>query len=819
MNTIKIALKKILGILLITGASLQAQYQIKGYVKDKNDNSPLAGVVISMPSLNKAQMTNENGYFELSNISDGNYIVEFRLLGYQTLSKRIQIIGSDVNLDITLSPSAREIDEVVITTAADVVQQKENPLPIKTLDFNQLNEQPSNNIIEAIGKKDNVWTLSTGQDIAKPIIRGLGYNRTLVMVNGLRQEGQQWGDEHGVEIDQYSIEKAEIIKGPGSIMFGSDALAGVVNFIPYKVHEDGFHGKYLGLYQQNNQMIANSLLLSYKKKDYSFYIQGAQKDASNYQNARDGKVFNTGFNERNISALFQVNKQWGYSQFFASAFHQKLNMPEGDRDSSGIFLKFVKVNDTTISDAPVTNSDLNGYKFFIPYQQIQHYRFQNYSVFSLKNSDKIITNIGYQYNIRDEYGPDKLLEKSKDENEENHGNLSMHLHTIPYQFKYIKSLDSTQLLSFGVTGMYQVHINKGEELLIPDYNLLDAGGYVFYQKNFEKWTLAGGIRYDVRNINANTMYTDTTGKYEPDKNLSASNGIKKFSGFSNMYHNISASIGGTYKGWNKWLFKWNIARGFRAPSISELSANGAHEGTVRYEYGNINLKPEISHQVDIGLSYNGEHFLMEISPFANYIQNYIYYRKLSSQLGGDSLITQDGESLWAFTYGQYNALIYGGEVNIDIHPHPLDFLHIESNFSYLQGSMLNQSDSTKYLPFFPPSRWTNGIRTEWNNLKGMVKRFFVNAEAMYVFPQDKFFKAYNTETYTPDYTIINVSAGARFKYYKNKTLTLIAGVNNLLDAAYMDHLSRLKYVRPNPLTGKGIYNMGRNIFVRLIVDF
>ncbi|MEW6774354.1 MAG: TonB-dependent receptor [Bacteroidota bacterium] len=799
-----------------------AQFSIKGKITD-NKNTPLPGTVVYIPLLNKATTTNSDGEFILNNIQNGTYILEVKLLGYQSFTKKVIINNADLNINISLETSAREIDEVVVTTAVDAIQQKENPLPIKTLHFNQLNEQASNSIIEAIGKKDNVWALTTGQGIAKPIIRGLGYNRSLVLVNGLRQEGQQWGDEHGIEIDQYSIEKAEIIKSPGSIMFGSDALAGVVNFIPYKVQEDGWHGKYLGLYQQNNQMFSNSLLLSYKKNDVSFYIQGAQKDASNYQNARDGKVFNTGFNERNVSALFQINKSWGYSQLYASMFNQKLNMPEGDRDSSGRFLKFIKVNDSTIGDAPATDEDLKSYEFFIPYQHIQHYRIQNNSVFSFKNSDKVITNIGYQYNIRDEFGPDKLLEKegakSEEEEEEEHGNLSMHLHTIPYQIKYLKNIDSTQMLSIGVTGMYQMNFNKGEELLIPDYNLLDGGLYAYYQKNFEKWTLAGGIRYDIRNINSETMYVDSTGKYEPDRESMPIGGSTKFSGFSKMYQNFSATVGGTYKGWKNWLFKWNIARGFRAPSISELSSNGAHEGTVRYEYGNLNLKPEVSYQGDLNMSYFGEHLLLEVSPFANYIQNYIYYRRLSSQLGGDSLITQDGESLWAFTYNQYDALIYGGEVNLDIHPHPLDFLHIESNFSYLQGSMINQSDSTKYLPFFPPSRWVNGIRTEWNNLKGFVKRFFVNAEAVYVFPQDKFFKAYHTETYTPDYTLINVSAGAGMKYYKNKMITLIAGVNNLMDVAYFDHLSRLKYVRPNPLTGKGIYNMGRNIFVRLIVEF
>jgi iron complex outermembrane receptor protein len=489
-------------------------------------------------------------------------------------------------------------------------------------------------------------------------------------------------------------------------------------------------------------------------------------------------------------------------------------------------LKLVAINDSTIGDEPVSDDDLSGYKFFIPYQTIKHYRFQNISAFNLKNTDKIITNIGYQYNIRDEFGPHMLIHSHEhshgghdhSEENENVGELSMHLHTIPYQLRYIKNIDSSQFLSIGSTGMYQKNINKGEELLIPDYDLFDAGIYLFYQKSLKNISFSGGIRWDIRNINSKEMFVDSNDiRIEGSDHHDA---ILKFSAFNKNYNNFSGTAGMVYSGWKDVLLKFNIARGFRTPNPAELSSNGAHEGTVRYEYGNNKLKQEVSYQADLGFILNKEHILFEVSPFFNYIQNYIFYRRLSSQLGGDSVIVKDGENIWAYKFDQTNdAMIYGGELNIDIHPHPLDFLHFESNFSYLQGKFLNATDSTQYLPFFPPSRWTNGIRLEWNNLSSSIKRFFVNAEAMYVFPQNNYYKAFNTETYTPDYTLINVSAGLGWKYYKNNTMTLIAGVNNLLDEAYMSHLNRLKYVRPNPLTGKGIYNMGRNIFVRLIIDF
>ena len=812
----KAGIKKMMTGIILFIQSLYAQYSLRGYVKDAHNQS-LPGVVVYVPSIEKGSVSGLDGYFEIPNLASGVYVVEFKLLGYQSVSKKVHLLFSDVTINVVMPTSAREIDEVIVTTVADVMLQRENPMPIKSVNFDNLNKQASNNLIEAIGKKDNVWALTTGPGIAKPIIRGLSYNRVMVLVNGLRQEGQQWGDEHGVEIDQYAIAKAEIIKGPGSIMFGSDALGGLVNFIPYRIQKDGWNGKYLGLYQSNHQMIANSAIVQYKKGNYGFFLQGTQKDAGNYQNAADGKVFGTGFNERDVSAAFQWSQQRLISHFYTSVYTEKLNMPEGDRDSSGRFLKFIKLNDTAIGQVPISAADLSGYKFFIPYQHISHYRFQNYSVFQLKKADKIISHIGYQYNIRDEYGPDKLLEKDTEEMER--GNLSMHLHTFPFQLRFLKVLDSTQMLSIGTSGMYQKNVNKGEELLIPDYFLMDVGGFLYYQKTWANWVLAAGTRWDIRYLQSETMYLDSRGKRFESTSMPP-NGSIKFQSFSKQFNNFSATAGMVYNGWKEVVFKFNIARGFRAPNISELASHGAHEGTVRYEYGYLNLKPEVSTQVDMGLIVNKEHGLFEITPFVHYTDHYIYYRKLSSLRGGDSLVVQNGESLWAFTYNQGQALIYGGELHIDVHPHPLDWLHVETNFSYLQGGLLNQTDSTRYLPFFPPSRWTNEIRGEWSRLTNGLKKIFFSLEAMYVFPQDKFFRAYHTETYTPDYTLLNASAGIGFRYWKERQMQVIVGVNNLLDKVYQDHLNRLKYVRVNPTTGKmGLYNMGRNIFIRLIVDF
>ena len=299
-------------------------------------------------------------------------------------------------------------------------------------------------------------------------------------------------------------------------------------------------------------------------------------------------------------------------------------------------------------------------------------------------------------------------------------------------------------------------------------------------------------------------------------------GKQQFAALQKNYTNISGSIGFTYKITEQFYFKMNFARGFRAPSISEITSNGAHEGTIRFEYGNVNLKPEINHQLDMGIELNTKHIGISITPFFNRIDNFIYYRKIASLKGGDStLLEKDSkETLYAFTYNQGTAIVYGGEAAIEIHPHPLDWLHIESDFSYLNNQKLNHPDSTKYLPFMPPPRWVNEIKTEWNNLGKNIKSFYIKGELVYNFAQDHFFKAYDTETRTPDYTLINAVTGVKIKQSEHVVFEINAGVNNIMDIAYQSHLNRLKYLPINLSTGRqGVFNMGRNIFVNVAVRF
>ena len=277
-------------------------------------------------------------------------------------------------------------------------------------------------------------------------------------------------------------------------------------------------------------------------------------------------------------------------------------------------------------------------------------------------------------------------------------------------------------------------------------------------------------------------------------------------------------MGASYEASKLVTLKLNLARGFRAPSIPELASNGAHEGTNRYEYGEQNLVSETSFQVDGGLEIATEHISFTANVFYNAINNFIYYRKLNAVAGGDSLVVDGSNQFFAFRFNQNNAVLYGMEFNLDIHPHPLDWLHIENSFSYVKGVLSQDQDGSKNLPFIPGARLINEVKVDLSKNGSSLRNVYLKAELDNTFAQNNPFTGFNTETRTPGYSLLNAGFGGDVAS-KGKTLfSLFFTANNIGDVAYQNHLSRLKYAPENLVTGRmGVYNMGRNFSVKLNV--
>lgn len=776
---------------LKTAGSPSVTVSLYGKITEALSGQPIAGATINLPDVKKGAISNAEGEYMIRNLAAGNYWIEISSVGYQSISERITLMA-DLRLDFSLQPSILENEPITITGVSIATKIRRTPAPVVVLNRKELTSVVSTNLMDALSREPGISQISTGPSISKPVIRGLGYNRVVVLNDGIRQEGQQWGDEHGIEIDEYSVQRVEILKGPASLIYGSDALAGVINVLTnLPAPENTIKGSIIGNYQSNNRLRGVGANLSGNQGHFNWNLYGSLKAAGDYSNKYDGRVFNSRFGEKNFGGYIGYNGSRGFSHLLFSNFRQSLGLVSGTRDSlSGKFTHSLIENGVEINQI-VDEHELKESTPAIPFQDIHHIKI------ALENrlnagSGKLDLNIGYQINNRKEFG--EVITP-------NEPDLHFNLTTFTYRAQYHFAEWSGWQMTLGVNGMQQKNSNRAEEVLIPAYSLFDFGNYMYVRKNFDRFTISGGIRLDYRHLDSREMLED--------------NDIR-FQAFSRSFSNLSGSAGISYELTPATTLKLNIARGFRAPSMAELASNGAHEGTNRYEYGDQNLQSESSLQLDQGIDIQTSHLSLNASGFVNLIDNFIFYRKLESISGGDSMIISDHGDLMAFQYTQAKTLLYGMECNLDIHPHPLDWLHFENTFSFVRGVFAKPIENVKNLPRIPAARWITQLRGEFLKKGKTIKNATLSLDLDNTFSQKNAFTAYATETPTNGYALLNFGTSAAFVKNNKELFTLYFMINNLTNVAYQNHLSRLKYTDTNYATGRtGVFNTGRNFSFKI----
>ncbi len=787
-----------------------------------SQNSPTENITVKILSLNKATKSNQSGAYHFNDIPSGSYDVLFSGVGHQNKKIKITVNNDTTILNVDLISMEANLKDVVITGVNRATELRKSPVPIAVLAKKAMDQNVNTNLIEAIVKGvPGVTAVTTGPNVSKPFIRGLGYNRVLTLYDGLRQEGQQWGDEHGIEVDEYGIARAEVVKGPASLTYGSDALAGVINMIPYSPNfENGkLKGDFTTNYQTNNSMIGSSLGLAFIKNDWKFTLRGTGKTAHNYKNRVDGLVYGTAFREYNFSASARVDKHWGFSKTAVTYYNNLMEIPDGSRDSlSRKFTRQVLDDGDDIKNRPIVpDNELDTYRLNPLHQHIQHYRFYNTSQFKFGNSDLNIL-LGGQQSVRREYNHPTVPQQA---------GLYVVLNTFNYDLKYnlpdFSGIEST----IGVNGMYQANRSKAAtDFPIPDYDLFDIGAFYFAKKTFGKVDISGGIRLDRRNINWADFYvgTDAQTGFGKQVNAATPGANLQFPSFSKNYYGVSGSLGLTYNISEKLLIKANIARGYRAPNITEIGSNGLDPGAHIVYLGNRTFKPEFNLQEDIGLIAYLKDADISLELFNNNIQNYIYQSRLTDANGNPVVIVPGNLT---YQYQQSKARLYGAEVTVNLHPAAIKWLTFNNSMAYVVGLNQNkellakQGDKAKYLPFIPPLQIRSELKATAQHAIGFLSKPYVKIDAAIFADQNKFYGLDDTETFTKGYTLLNGGVGSTIVSRKNKTLfDVFIQVDNIFNTAYQSNLNRLKYFEyytASPNGRSGIYNMGRNMSFKIIV--
>jgi len=800
-------------VALFTGIAsfAMAQNIIKGKVNDLVTKEPLVGASVNVPGTQLGTSTDNSGNFIL--VSTGkvdSLLVSF--IGYKTIK-----VKTAPFLTIFLEPTSNSLQEAIITALGNQTTILRSPVPVTLVTHDMLIQATSTNAIDAIASQPGITEITEGPGISKPEINGLGYNRVLTLYNGERQEDFQWGDEHGILIDPYAIYQAEIIRGPASLQYGANAVAGVVSFKPEPFAENGtVQGSLLTEYQTNNGMIGNSEDVGGNNNGFVWDIRASNEEAHCYQDPKDGYVWGTAYNQSFVRGVIGLDRNWGYSHLSVSSLHLQIEVPDGNRDSATGQFKF---------DYP-QNRQLfpNKANFLSYYPNIAGYQVLDHDEVWWQNGinagkGKFGLDIGYTQSHRQEIDSGTVAQ------------YNITVHDIPYSFKYQVAGDSSGLkFTTGINGMYEFGENAPEPPApyiryseIPNYNDFDIGGYAILEKNYKNLTLSGGLRYDMRDISGQSMYLSNYATSSQTIVPAGTPGAyQQYAAFRDIYTGVSGSLGASYQLPKNNYIKLNLAKSYRAPSIQELNSNALNAGANAYILGNINLKAEQGYEADIAYGNNGKDVNFEIDGFVNYIDNFIFSDRLSGKKGGDSILLK----FPVFQYLSNTAIITGVTAYFNIHPAATKWIELDNGFTYIYSYLPNQTDSTDHVPLMPAPRLTTELKFKLNDGHNSVLKgtYFEVGLAKY-WAQNNIYSELNTELPSSAYTLYNAGIGTNFIHRKTgrKICSLYINCTNLTNLAYSDHLSHSAYFlayNAVPVTvtqqNQGIYNMGRNLGFKLL---
>jgi len=726
-------------LFLILAASVLFAQSFSGFVKDQQSRAAIPFANVYFVDLETGTTADINGKFKIEHYPSKNVRVQISAVGYKTLSEGLDL--SELNEKVFyLEVSHVDLEEIVVSTHAGRLAS-ENVVSIDRKNLGQLQNTAAASLAEAIAEIPGVEQSTTGAGIGKPVIRGLSGNRIVVYAQGIRVENQQWGGEHGLGVGDVGIEGVEVIKGPASLLYGSDALGGVLYFVSERYAEHNTVQGYIRTRGLSNSLgNVNNLAVKLHKgrlKLNTFATYGSNAD---YQQPDGERVFNTRFTEKNLKVALGYDLTNWISNIRYSYLQNDFGIPEDTLFS-------------TTNRIPVR-----------PFQTIANHSISWENTLFAKDAKLNLVG-GYTGNRRKEF-----------EGFSNGAELDMDLQTYTYSAKwYSPEIGKNFEVIAGAQGMHQSNLNRGEETLIPDGKVGDIGVFSLLVFNKKKLTVQTGLRMDQRQINTLEMQAvaDT------------------LASFSKRFSNLNYALGAVHKG-KRLTLRANLSSGFRAPNTSELLSHGVHEGTNRFEMGNRDLKSENATQVDFTLDHQMEHLSFQINPFYNAIQNYIFLAPVDS--------IKDGSPV--FEYRQRNAFLYGGEAGVHYHPHSIHWLHFETNIS----TVLAEDASGTPLPLIPATKLSSTVKLEFEK-EANIRLVELYVQHKYVFRQDR---ASDFETPSVDYNLLNLGFSLEFGTGEHP-IEFSAGVKNVLNSKYIDHLSRLK--------PSGILNQGINFYAGLTIPF
>ncbi len=752
--------------LLHTNLFSQCNLTLSGRIMEEHTVEPLEYASIYLSAKKLTFITDSSGLFHFDNLCEGDYELLYTHPGCKT-EKKIVSIHSNTTLNLELHHHEIDLHEVTVS------QHKRESAPtqqIETLKEQALFESRGLSFAEALRTLSGVSSLRTGSTISKPVIHGMSGNRIVLVNNGIKLEGQQWGQDHAPEIDAYLAKKITVIKGASAIRYGSEAIAGVILSDPEPLpHKAGIGTELNYVFGSLNQQHDVCMLIQgnhNKIKSLSWRLQGTYKIGGNVRSPNYYQK-NTGLREYNFSGTIGWKKEKYGFEIFGSYFNTKIGILSSSHTGSMADLKAA-----IQSSYPREQSDFS-YDINRPYQQVQHFTTKANAYLNTKKGN-ILFQTSYQLNTREEY--DKHISRNDSLAKLNRPALWLWIQTFhaevmwDYKIKKWQSLVGGQFFSQTNTYKYSY--------LIPAYWNFNGGAFAIERWSNQKIELEFGARIDYRWMQA--ILFEKGKKREPI--------------FQYAIPTVSAGVDYHINQKMKWNFHSGLA--WRAPSMNELFVGGLHHSTATVEIGNEKLKSEQSLNLSSGLNLDYQWIQADVSLYTHLIKNYIYLLPDTTPL-----LTIRGY-FPVFRYTQTDVALNGSDINIAVFP--IKNIKLEAKASLLWGVNLKTHD---WLAQIPSHRFNYSIRYNFNPIE-KFNGMFLAINIVQVLKQNQLPK--NNIDFLPApnaYWLLNFDAGTNVNI-KHQNFSVGFSIQNMLNKVYRDYMNRFRY-----FTDEG----GINIMLRLKV--
>jgi len=785
---VKLVVKYCLSVsfFLVGGKSL-AQFSVWGTVKDDQNNA-LMGATVQLSG--QKTLTDLDGKFSISGIPHAKQELIISYIGFHTYKQIIEL-HNPKTLEIILQKDEKQMKELPV-----FVQYRKELTNKTTFSDQEIQQNFSGSLVGSLENVAGINAMSIGSGTAKPIIRGLGFNRVAVAINSTKHEGQQWGADHGLEIDAFSPEKVELIKGTATIEYGNDAIGGVLNIQNDKIPEKkSFYGTSTFFARSVNQTIGTAFSVAQRNNNFFYKLKASYIDYGDFRTPTDTIIYLTRkIPIHNRKLKNTAGQEWTiFSQIgYAKDNYHTIFSISNNQTKAGFF-----PGSHGIPDLNRLQDDKNSRNIEYPLQQANHFMVQNEHKWTFSKAEMLVE-LSFQNNHRQEKSRfhthySNQLPPEKDADLE----LDFNLNTFSVNSKYTYFFSEKHKTNFGFQTQIQQNKVKGYNFLLPKYDRETYGAYALHQYNFSgKLHFDFGLRYDFSQTKLYQFYDPILYDYliQNYSQELANQYALRSPNLSKKFHNFNAKAGISYALSNKIDFTLNIGSSFRTPTAIELGANGVHHGSFRHEKGDANLNSEKGFVVDFQTAYQTEKLNINFNPYLYYFDNYIFLKPT----GTFSVLPHSGQ-IYQFT--QSKALLSGLEIEADC---SFGNFKPEIVLEYIYNRQIKEKFP---LPFTPPLNVFAKINYTifWKN------KYVKNSE---IYVSGKHFAEQRNiaqmEEITSSSAVFGFGFSTDFNFGKIKP-NLVFSIQNIFDTKYYSHTSFYRALE--------IPEQGRNIQIMLKIPF